>query len=309
MMASNNYSQPDPYSGMTGTMDGIPDSTPLSHNSSGLQQQHNQQQQQPSMAHDPTQWSGAMDHRAAPVENYGAPAADANSGMAHSSKFGWRACLLCFNLDSYTQYFDIETADIVERLKASLFKFWMPDQFRTSVLGDCKTDELKGPDLYGPVWISLTLVFLIAVTSNIHGYWSQKRKDNVEEFEVDIHRLLNASGVVLVFVFCTSTAFWLGTNCIGMPAISWAMWVCVYGYSQVAYMPATILIGVLPFELISWCSLLAASAASVLLILRNLSTPLMAQDSADNSKAAPVILAILGFHTIYFIALKFWFFP
>lgn len=311
MTGPNSYtSQPDMYSGMTGPLD-IPDSPPhpSSTISAGLQQH------QPSLAHDPAQWSGAMDQRAAPVENYGAGGSTApNAGssvMASFSQFGWGTCLSCFSLDSYTQYFDLETTDILDRVMASLLKFWMPDQFRTSVVGDCKTEEFKGPDLYGPVWISLTLVFLIAVTSNIQAYWTHKRRaqsDDVEEFDVDIHLLLHASSAVLVFVFCIPTAFWLGTTCMGMPTISWALWVCCYGYSQVPYMPATILIALLPFELISWCSLLAATVASNLLILRNLSTPLLAQDSANNTKAGPVIIAILGCHVIYCVVLKAVFF-
>ena len=299
--------QPDPYSGMTGTMD-IPESL---NRSPGLQQQP--------ISNDPSQWSGAMDQRAAPVESYGAGGTNPASGGAPSSpfsQFGWRSCVSCFNLESYAQYFDVESVDVTERLKASVFKFWLRDQFRTAVVGDSKTEEMKGPDLYGPVWVSLTLVFVLAVTSNIHAYWNHKRmveksdsEEDLEEFEADIKLLLHASSVVLVFVFCISSCFWLGTNCMGMPGISWAMWVCCYGYGQVPYMLAALLISALPFELISWCTLGLATAASALLVLRNLSTPLMAQDSANHAKAFPVIIAILCAHTIYFGVLKVFFFP
>ena len=272
---------------------------------------------QQAMAHDPSQWSGAMDQRAAAVESYGSGATNPGSGAeirsSPFSNFGWGTCISCFKMESYSQYFDVETSDVVERLKASLLKFWLPDQFRTSVVGDCKTDTFKGPDLYGPVWISLTLVFLLAVTSNIHAYFKHKRRakheDDLEEFEYDIHLLLHSSSVALVFVFCVSTCFWFATNCMGMPGISWAMWVCCYGYSQVPYMLASILIAILPFGLVAWVALGAATGASALLVLRNLSTPLMAQDSVNNAKAGPIIIAILGAHTIYFFVMKVMFFP
>ena len=316
--AMSGSNQPDPFSGMTGTMD-IPESPPHQHPNTGYPQSSSMQQQPPSSPQDPMKWSGAMDQRAAPTENYGGTT-NVNQGppQPQGSIFGWRNCLSCFQMSSYFQYFDVETQDIVDRLKASILQFHLPDQFRTSVVGDYKTETLKGPDLYGPVWISFTLIFIMAVTSNIHAYWAHKRMEKaatgddptavVEEFDVDIHLLLHASSVVLTFVFVVSTALWLGTNCMGMPGISWAMWVCCYGYSQVPYMAASILIAILPFEIVSWPALGAATGASALLVLRNLSTPLLAQDSAGHAKAAPFIFCILGCHAIYFFWVKIQFF-
>mmetsp|Transcript_19112 Transcript_19112/g.41102 ORF Transcript_19112/g.41102 Transcript_19112/m.41102 type:complete len:360 (+) Transcript_19112:92-1171(+) len=318
----NDVNQPDPFSGMTGTMD-LPESPPQQQQprQPQFQQQQSQQQMPPPTppGQDPASWSGTMDQRASTTENYGGTTTTTTQpGAAPQSIFGWRSCLACFRLESYFQYFDMETTDITARLKASLLQFHLPDQFRTAVVGDVATDTLKGPDLYGPVWVSFTLIFLVAVTSNIHAYWTHERKvkntsaddaANIDEFEMDIQRLLHASTIVCFFCFGVPTVFWLATNCLGMPDISWGMWICCYGYCQVPYLPATILIAVLPFELVSWPALGAATTMSVLLILRNLSTPLLAQDSASHAKAAPFILAILAAHAIYFLVVKIVFFP
>jgi protein YIPF1/2 len=316
VMVNQALNQPDPYSGMTGAMD-------FNQQMQQQQQLQMQQQQQQMMMQQEQQnaanWTGAMDSRAAPVENYGgstmagggAPGSEVPS--TPFSIFSWRGCMSCFRLDSYGQYFNMDTIDITQRLKSSLTQFWQPDQFRTAIVGDAPNQEtgLKGPDLYGPVWVAMTLVFLLAVTSNMHDYWKHKKKqaqaapDSVEEeFEVDFVHLLRASGIVFTFVFGMSTALWLSSNCMGMPGISWAMWTCCYGYAQSPFLIASVLVTLLPFPLASIITLSVAAAVSVLLILRNLSTPLLAQDSATHAKASPIILAILGGHVVYLISIK-----
>ena len=310
-----NYNQPDPYSGMTGSLDMT---------SSPPQQQMQmppplppQQQQAHPMSPDPANWSGAMDSRAAAVENYGGTSATRNGQAVQAAPFNffsWSSWVACCRVEAYQKYFDFDTADISERLKASLIKFHEPDQFRTVVVGDFPTETLKGPDLYGPVWIVMTLVFVLAATSNIYAFWEHHRKKadpnetDVEEFEVDIKHLLRACNVVLFFVFGMSSAFWLAASCMGMPGISWGLWVCIYGYSQMPFMVAAILCCIFPMPALTWLLILMAGTASTLLVVRNLSTPLMGQDDAGNKKSAPVITAMLVVHLIYIFVIKYTFF-
>lgn len=267
--------QRDPYSGMTGTLG---PSTP---------QQPPMPPQQTSP--DPSLWSGAMDQRGAAVESYGGGGAAPGPGGEISSTpfsvFSWRSWVACFQLDAYKQYFDVDTVDVADRLKASLFKFYQPDQFRTAVVGDFPTETLKGPDLYGPVWIMMTLVFVLAATSNIYFFWEHAKnkraaddETTVEEFEVDIHHLVHASNVVVFFVLGVASAFWLAASCMGMPGISWGLWVCCYGYAQMPIMVAAFFIALIPIRLVTWILLGSSVGASALLILRNLSTPLLSQD-------------------------------
>lgn len=306
-----NYNQPDPYSGMTGTIDMTPQ-----------QQPQQLPQQKMTSSPDPSLWSGAMDQRAAAVEHYGGAGTNSNpmNGQAVQSTpfnfFSWKSWVACCRVDAYKQYFDVDTADVTDRLKASLFKFHEPDQFRTAIVGDSPTETLKGPDLYGPVWIVMTLVFVLAATSNIYDFWEHHKKVHaasneapVEEFEVDIEHLLHACNVVLFFVFGMSSAFWLAASCMGMPGISWGLWVCCYGYSQMPFMVAAVLVVIFPIHMVTWLLIGLAGVASALLVVRNLSTPLMAQDAVGNAKAAPLVLAMLVVHFIYTLVIKFTFFP
>jgi hypothetical protein len=231
--------------------------------------------------------------------------------------FSLRSWITCCTVEAYAPYFDVDTEDVVGRLKSSLFQFYKPDHFRTSLVGDVPTETLKGPDLYGPVWIVMTLIFVLAVTSNIYHFWEhakQKRAADdttqLETFEVDIYHLLHASNVVLVFVFGVSTAMWLSASCIGLAGASWALWVCVYGYSQTPILLAAPLIVIFPLHILTWLLLATSVSASGMLVIRNMATPLMAQDTAaGNAKAGPIILSILACHFVYFAVLKYVFFP
>ena len=75
--------------------------------------------------------------------------------------------MACFNLDSYKVYFDIDADDIVQRMRGVFLHFHKPEHFRNNVMGQFKTNELKGPDLYGPFWITMTLIFFIGVSSSV----------------------------------------------------------------------------------------------------------------------------------------------
>lgn len=71
--------------------------------------------------------------------------------------------MMCLNLETYRAYFDIDADDILLRMKSAIFDFYKPEHFRINVVGTTKTDSMKGPDLYGPFWITMTLVFFVAV--------------------------------------------------------------------------------------------------------------------------------------------------
>jgi hypothetical protein len=77
----------------------------------------------------------------------------------------WQVCMSCFRMETYMAYYDIDTSDIINRIKCSMIYFYQPDKFRSEVIGICRSDNLKGPDLYGPLWITMTLVFIVAVST------------------------------------------------------------------------------------------------------------------------------------------------
>jgi hypothetical protein len=215
----------------------------------------------------------------------------------------WQSCRACCTMQTYAQYFDVDTVDIKTRLMGALLHFYQPDYFRTNVIGierNTTTEGgLKGPDLYGPFWITMTVVFSLAVTSNIAAYL---HSDNIDEFEFDISHLMRALTILSTWSFAIPTLFWLTTRCMGMNALYLVDWVCLYGYSMLPLLPATVLC-LIPSEIVMWVVLAVATAVSGILVLRNVAGPLLASD-VSQSKSGPLLLAILGMHVILLLTLK-----
>jgi len=239
-------------------------------------------------------------------------------------------CCCCIPITSYQKYFDFNTEDIIQRIKGSILYVNKPDYFREQLIGHEKESTTnsqeeqvdierssslsssihnnKGPDLYAPIWITLTFIFLLSVTSNATAYLHSSNDD----FEYDITHL--ATSVILLFSFLIGlpTFFYLVLKCLLVRVnqhLSWVDLVCLYGYSLVPYLPATILCCLLPFTFLEWIFLLSATILSVLLILRNVSSPILqSSGSHARSYASAVLSAVMIFHVAFLLILKFGFY-
>ncbi len=306
-------------------------------------QQQQQQQQQPYMHQPPAPQqqgnvqylSGTMDQNAAPQNN--------QTPTLSSSFLSFAGCLNCIRLDTYQIYFDVDTSDVAGRLKAALLFFHLPDYFRVDTLGDVRnvvtssSEETnndsshqetpilrKGPDLYGPLWIACTLVFTLAVTSNMLLYfdhWKQfttkhtpsttnttdpsSTAEDFQAMEYDLTHLIHALSVVATFAFGLPTFFWLASICMGMTKVPWVMWICCYGYCLVPYIVVTSLLWMPWWSLMQWILLMLATLMSGCFVLRNLANPLLQQDAG---KAATFVLAFPVTHFIFMCVLKFSFY-
>ena len=101
-----------------------------------------------------------------PTPTQAIPSGSMNMGATTLSapQSRWEACKSCFQMSTYISYFDVDTSDIRDRLQGAATLFFVPDKFRIEIVGACRTETLKGPDLYGPLWITMTLVFFVAVS-------------------------------------------------------------------------------------------------------------------------------------------------
>lgn len=124
----------------------------------------------------------------------------------------------------------------------------------------------------------------------------------MEEFEYDISHLIRALSVLGTFAFVVPPLFWILTQCMSMQALYMVDWICLYGYSLLPYIPATLLC-LIPVSVMVWISLAAATAVSAVLVLRNVAGPLLASD-VSQTRSGPLLLAILGVHIIFLLTLK-----
>lgn len=325
-MNNMNYSQPDPNTGMVGSVPPPP-----------MQQQQQPQQfyahpppQQQSMYPNSPYLTGTMDQLGGNNSNNKAPTPPGSAPSNNIFYSFLTSC--CLPYETIQSLFDIDTVDIYVRIKATLLHFHQPNYFRLQILGtkrntsdttgsggaddptDLDVDGLshhhKGPDLYGPIWISMTCMFILGITANINDYYRhvQKQQHNnhynnnnnhtnsnsntiEEEFEYDLTHLLNAMYICFIYTFGISTFFWLVCICMGFnngqhnnntssssKYLSWIYWVCHYGYSLVPILIGTCVAWILPYTLFHWIVLATATFISSLFIIRNLSTPLLEQE-------------------------------
>eukprot|EP00585_Thalassiosira_rotula_P005921 CAMPEP_0196133614 /NCGR_PEP_ID=MMETSP0910-20130528/2766_1 /TAXON_ID=49265 /ORGANISM="Thalassiosira rotula, Strain GSO102" /LENGTH=401 /DNA_ID=CAMNT_0041393357 /DNA_START=59 /DNA_END=1261 /DNA_ORIENTATION=+ len=159
------------------------------------------------------------------------------------------------------------------------------------------TSSGKGPDLYGPIWITLTLVFFVAVTSNMSLYIHHHRKTKKsivdeggtaaeEQWDYDINQLLHATWILYSFsiglpsvVYFVFRLMGVGNNG-GNGGLGLVELVCLYGYSLVPYLPAVFLC-IVPASWLQWLFLAVATTFSGMLVLRNLAGPILESGGDD----------------------------
>lgn len=211
----------------------------------------------------------------------------------------------CCDIQTYKRYFDVDTSDISSRIAGALMYFYIPDKFRNDILGMAPKEGVmgKGPDLYGPFWITMTLIFSVAVSSNAELYFHSKVGNG---FHYDISHLLNAFTLVTVFGWGLPSLLWLLMKCLGLEGVGMVELICLYGYSLTPFLIATLLC-MLPWEFLIWVGLLLATVMSGMLILRNLAGLLLQSDSTTQ-RAGSLLLFIFGCHFLFFLVLKFTFY-
>lgn len=272
----------------------------------------------------------------------------------------------CVSVESLRPYFDVDTADIVVRIKGSIKYCTMPDGFRNEVLysnnavrleygnvGDAATPPGavgdngsnveggentstvggdnpssvmnpatsvgKGPDLYGPIWITMTLVFFVAVTSNISIYVhhssssskhalsdvvSESPVEAEDEWDYDINHLLRATSILYSFSLLLPFLLYLVFRVLGITSLPLVELICLYGYSLVPYLPST-WICIAPYGWIQWLSLLISTIISGMLVLRNVTGPILECASVGgNGKSGGLIMSLLGCHFVFFLVMK-----
>merc|ERR1719203_211549 len=241
-------------------------------------------------------------------QNYNANPGNAqnnkNANNNPSNKNFFEKMMSCFTISGYKQYFDVDTVDIKDRIVASLTHFNIEGGFRESVL----ERNGSGPDLYGPFWVATTLVFFVAVSSNLSMYL---HSDSSADFEYDVAHIGRAMGIIYSFIFVLPTVLFFAFNCLSI-SIPLVDLMCLYGYSLVPYLPASLLCAI-PLNFSIWIVLVAATGISMIFVLRNVVRNIMAANSAEGSslgrkKDGPVFGTLMGCHIVFLLALKFSFY-
>jgi hypothetical protein len=127
------------------------------------------------------------------------------------------------------QYFDVDTADVQQRLIRALVPFKKDPTFAELAL--------TSPDAYGPFWLSTTLIFCLASCSNAASFLDYE--GNTDEWSYDFSRLASAYTLVEIFLLGLPMLIWLVGKYFQVP-MTLLFLVCLYGYSSVMFIPAAV---------------------------------------------------------------------
>ena len=195
----------------------------------------------------------------------------------------------CLSVAYYKSYFDVDTADVLARIKSSTIYCGKDDQFVNLI------DEK--PDLYGPFWITTSLVFSVAVSSHISNWLSSWMTG--ENWEYDFQSIVTASSLLYGYLGIVPFIVYIGLKQFG-GEMKLLTLVCLYGYSLGVFIPASILC-LVPSPTIIWISLMTAAVSSAILLIRNILPSLPAASQGHTQTVMGVVGAM---QVILCLALK-----
>lgn len=170
-----------------------------------------------------------------------------------------------WTIEYYQKYFDVHTNEVVERIISSV----LPQKVSRNYFDE----KIKGkPDLYGPIWISVTLIFTIAVSGNIASYL-QNANSKGFLWRYDFHLVSIAATAISCYVWLVPLALWAAlkwtTNTDAHDEIenqntsspTMMSLFCLYGYSLSIYIPVAVLWTIQVFWL-QWLLVIVAAFVS-----------------------------------------------
>ncbi|XP_077253417.1 uncharacterized protein LOC143892578 [Tasmannia lanceolata] len=152
-----------------------------------------------------------------------------------SQPTGW---MRTFTVAAYKPYFDVDTSDVLERIKDSLFPF----------KGSFSEKTADNPDLYGPFWICTTLIFVAAAIGTFVTYLAHKLQK--KDWDYDINLVTWSAGLFYGYVTIVPLGLYILLKYFSAPSGLVQLW-CLYGYSLFVFIPASCL-SVVPLEIFRW---------------------------------------------------------
>ncbi|KAL9884434.1 protein YIPF1 [Glossina fuscipes] len=183
-------------------------------------------------------------------------------GNASTNDSNTKASFLA--LEYYEQFFNVDTYMVLERIANSMIPKRAPGNYLRYTIG-------SNPDLYGPFWITVTLIFSIAISGNIASFL-QHGQDNYQ-WRYNFHLVSYAATCIFIYANFIPAALWtlfkyslkplqegLETeNADYTPSLLSLM--CIYGYSLSIYIPVSIL-WVIQISFLQWLLVISAALLS-----------------------------------------------
>lgn len=208
-----------------------------------------------------------------------------------------------WQLGYYQSFFNVETDDVLDRLRCALLAY------KGQTIFDKNTDA----DLYGPFWITATVALTLFVVSNIAGFihaWLQSADDEATPWLYDFSVLFSSFSTMLSYTIGASTVLWMMLRWRGQPCKLVDL-VCIYGYAGTIWLPMTLLC-IVPISWLRWLVVVLSFAYSSYFIFKNIQLHLQLPLQPDyamptDSLAQLCVVAAVG-HMAFGLVFKLVFF-
>lgn len=104
-----------------------------------------------------------------------------------------------WTIEYYQKFFNVKTNDVVERIKRSI----VPHGRENYLISHIRPN----PDLYGPFWICVTLIFSIAISGNLAGYL-QTADSSKYHWRYEFHIVSYAATCIFLYAWLLPLILW-----------------------------------------------------------------------------------------------------
>ncbi|KAK5610068.1 hypothetical protein CRENBAI_012809 [Crenichthys baileyi] len=205
-----------------------------------------------------------------------------------------------WTFEYYQSFFNVDTVQVLDRVKGSM----MPLPGRNFV----KHYLRNNPDLYGPFWICVTLVFSVAISGNMSTFLREPGNPGYHH-RAQFHRVTIAAVVIFLYAWLVPIGLWGfltwrqgAERQVG--GYSFLETVCVYGYSLFIYIPTSIL-WIIPYDWLQWTLIVVAMVISGSVLVLTF-WPVVRDDTKVTAVATVVTIVVL--HTLLAVGCKLYFF-
>ncbi|KAF8558692.1 Yip1-domain-containing protein [Imleria badia] len=199
-----------------------------------------------------------------------------------------------WTVEYYQPYFDVDTSTVLKRCYSTLLPF--SPSYLTTLSSGC--------DLYGPFWVSTTLILALFLSSSLAASISKFLSAPNTQYDYNFGLLGLAATIVYTYNFGVPLALWLALRYLGVGEWGIVDALGVWGYAQFVWIPVSVLC-VIPESITRWVLVVVAFCLSGYYLAANV-YPILS--SADAKATRLLIIAVAALHAGLALTFKVLFF-
>lgn len=199
-----------------------------------------------------------------------------------------------WSLEYFQRFFDVDTNEVVDRILGSMHPNKGVNYFQHYIQSK--------PDLYGPFWICVTLVFTIAISGNMANYLQAAALQKAYSWKYDFHAVSVSATFIFLYAWFVPVVLWTILKYHGSDhfQLSLLELICVYGYSLSVYIPISIL-WVVQINIFQWALVFIGALLSGYVLMASIKPAL-------GEKNLFIVFIFLCLHALLAVCFMLYFF-